>query len=751
MARLWSSGFELNTTTALKEWDSIAGSASVVTSPVRSGDYAGRLTDGSGSGTKWEKRIAEGDLTINVVYFRAYVRFADFGGTDQNKIMELVKWTGTDGLYIKVNSTGTLEFWQKSGATETQIGSDSSVLNLNQWYRIEIFADNSNQDYTARIDGTNFASTTTGLSNTGDYKFIRLGTMSGNGSGDYCDVYFDDIAVNDNTGSFQNSWPGEGKIVHMHPNAEGDNSGWTPSTGTDNSALVDEVTPNDATDYVSSTSDVIDDYELESSSNAGITNVDSITLVTVGVRWWVQHIDRVDIWARIKASSGGTVEEGTTSRHNPGEQWNTYASGSTVNPAYRHWLTLYDLPGASTTAWTTGALDSAQIGVRMDSGIVNEEARVSAVWLLVEYVPSSGPTIKDIADTASGSDSVSILNSIPVNETGSGSDQTSLLGVVELDDSAVTSDTISILAQLSLIDSTVGSDALSILALLSLADTATANEALSAVIDIALSDTSTSSDAISLLIQIAQVDSATGSEIVSLLADLVLSDAGSASDALNVLVTLATLSDTAVGADSASVLTSVILNDTGLADEALSLLVEVALSDTANATEALTLLVELALSEVASGSDSVQVFSSLAEISVADSGAGSEVVSILNQITLSDSGNTTEALQLLASLAVSDSATSEDAVVVLGSVLLADTGTLSTEALSLLINVALSESAIAQETTNLLAQIAVSDSGVATETLTAGSTANLFTRDSGLFDSNSSLFTRANDLADSRG
>ena len=87
---------------------------------------------------------------------------------------------------------------------------------------------------------------------------------------------------------------------------------------------------------------------------------------------------------RIKASASGTVEE-STSFTTPNSTWYTNDNAAPRN--YR--LTLYDLPGASTTSWTKADLDTTQIGVRISLNNVND-AYVSTLWLLVDHKPTAG-------------------------------------------------------------------------------------------------------------------------------------------------------------------------------------------------------------------------------------------------------------------------------------------------------------------------------------------------------------------------
>ena len=67
-----------------------------------------------------------------------------------------------------------------------------------------------------------------------------------------------------------------------------------------------------------------------------------------------------DFVVRIMAASGGTVEE---SANVSGAGSTTYISYKTATP-YVAPLTIYDLPGASTTAWTKTDLGTMQIGIR---------------------------------------------------------------------------------------------------------------------------------------------------------------------------------------------------------------------------------------------------------------------------------------------------------------------------------------------------------------------------------------------------
>jgi hypothetical protein len=62
--------------------------------------------------------------------------------------------------------------------------------------------------------------------------------------------YIDDIALNNTSGSVDNTWCGDGHVELLRPNAEGDLLEWVPSSGSVHYAMVDDFPPNGDTDYI---------------------------------------------------------------------------------------------------------------------------------------------------------------------------------------------------------------------------------------------------------------------------------------------------------------------------------------------------------------------------------------------------------------------------------------------------------------------------------------------------------------------
>lgn len=387
MARLWSSGFELNTTGTDVEWSAQTGSPVIQTTTVRSGTYAGQIT-GMSSATRMAVRYDVATAGLTQLFFRTYFRVATLPSAE-NRIIGLSVTSNTaHTVYITLDNGGLLALFDEDG----QIGSDSGALSLNTWYMIDILWDKSGASGShiirARIDGVEFAGAANRTIGAASVSSLVLGGNLNAEAQTTGNWYFDDVAINNASGSFQNSYPGEGEIIHLRPNAAGDNNAWLKNGGAagdaNNFNQLDEVTPDNGTTNLETSGvlDATDDYNMDATP-AAMDSGDIINVVQVGYVGRAESAGDADgVVLRIKAAAAGTVEEGSLITMN-GTTWKTNANADPRN----YTLTLYDLPGASTTAWTKSDLDQAQIGMKSnDAGAVAGEA--SALWLLVDHKPA---------------------------------------------------------------------------------------------------------------------------------------------------------------------------------------------------------------------------------------------------------------------------------------------------------------------------------------------------------------------------
>lgn len=426
MARVYSSGFELQSLTVDgKEWDGFfqidtgAAPGTISTSIKHSGAASNHVTGNipANASTNFARGVFQDThlgTTNKKMWIRAYVLFESFP-SDLCSVIAIGDSAIVQNAILAITSGGQLQYYYNADpAGFVAVSPLSAVLNLHQWYRCEISLDTTTAtSWTGefRLDGTTISSFS-GINGGGSFEcvnvqaivcpFLSGALITG------VDVYYDDIAANDGNGSTQNSWPGAGSIVHLKPNATGDNNQWLKQTGAaadaNNFQSVDELTPDDATTYLRRTtsSTPIDDYNVESSASAGIGANDNIKLVQVGCRVGSTSntITNRTGKLRIKGQSGGTVQEGSVVGWNT-TVWATHqvlAAGILGGP---YTLTAYTNPQGS-VAWTPAALDTMQIGMQAAAASLNE-IRCSTLWALVEYNTATNvaifPTSSLVAST----------------------------------------------------------------------------------------------------------------------------------------------------------------------------------------------------------------------------------------------------------------------------------------------------------------------------------------------------------------
>lgn len=387
MARLWSSGFELNSAgvgvTGL-EWSSQnSGSlGSIQTSLARSGTYAARFTSfSSTTGQSMSYQFASA-LSAGPYFLRGYFNFATFPGSSGFFFGLATAASSSTILGMQITSGGVVSLVNAGG---TNYGS-SSALSTGVWYRLEIKLDRTGGAgatvVEGLIDGSSFATSSTAtLANGVD--FIQIGRVSPPSSSAIGDFYVDDIAINDSTGSFQNAYPGDGRIIHLRPSATGDNTTWTPDTGS-NFARVQEVSPDSDTSYVrnSVTLNQADDYNVDDS---GINSYDVVNLVSVGfyARAETATTNDYQFTVRVKKAASGTVSESSSINIAS----TTYLINASALPR-NYPLVLYQDPDSAN--WTQTTLDSMQIGLKTSVTSTNR-VRVSTEWALVDYTTGTPP------------------------------------------------------------------------------------------------------------------------------------------------------------------------------------------------------------------------------------------------------------------------------------------------------------------------------------------------------------------------
>jgi hypothetical protein len=173
---------------------------------------------------------------------------------------------------------------------------------------------------------------------------VRLGVLRAWYGTDPAEICFDDFALNDTTGSVNNGRIGQGGIYPLRPVADTDVKAFTPSTGVDNYAMVDEAQLDGDATYVTGV-------------NSGERDLYNITsLSTLG------QVDAIAVVGGFRASAGAGARLAPTLRSGAtvavGSSWtgtNTYQVGTHI----------WDADPNTSLPWTLTALQSLQVGATM--------------------------------------------------------------------------------------------------------------------------------------------------------------------------------------------------------------------------------------------------------------------------------------------------------------------------------------------------------------------------------------------------
>ena len=380
MARVVTSGFELNSATAGVEFDGIsAGTPSIVTSPVHNGSYALQVSPSSAQ-TAVRYNLYSSNQS-NKIYVRAWVNIGVMPSS-ATVLIGIDTVTSTQLGRLEITSGGKLQLQNSSG---TSIGSVSAALSTNTWYCLELSLDSSvnNGTVEGRINGVVFSSAAGNATAGAGRVIIGVSLINTTAT-----ITFDDIAINDNTGSAQTGYPGLGIIARATPNAAGDSNTFLTQVGgtagsANNYTRVNEVTPDGTTSYNANITVASDLFGV---SVPTIPAGSTINCVVVGGQF--ANLTGADATAsfqwQIEKTGSGTISKSAAII--PNSTTMTVNKGQAGVSAYP--LTLYNDPDGN--PWTPTTIASMQIGYLMNTTNVDPIA-ISTVWALVDYTPPSNP------------------------------------------------------------------------------------------------------------------------------------------------------------------------------------------------------------------------------------------------------------------------------------------------------------------------------------------------------------------------
>jgi hypothetical protein len=260
-------------------------------------------------------------------------------------LMDFLSPNGTLNVRLQTTAGSQIAIYRSSG---NLLGTCSSVLAGATWVYIEghLIINDTTGTVEIRVNGV--AETITfgvGVFNNQDTRADAAA------NGDKCDrleigatsgAIFDDVYMNDTTGTQNIAWAGDIRITAYIPNAAGDVTGMTPTAGA-NYTNVDERPPNDATDIVAATGTTLYDlYALPDTSGIGV-------------------VQAVTLWLRAQKSDAGTkniahmIKSGATENQ---------GSDIALSTSWTYYRKNYNNDPTDSTAWSAIKVDGLQIGAK---------------------------------------------------------------------------------------------------------------------------------------------------------------------------------------------------------------------------------------------------------------------------------------------------------------------------------------------------------------------------------------------------
>ena len=408
MTRLQTTGFETGHAGA-DGFATGAGTPSIVTSPVRSGTYA--LQCAASASAHTFIRYDFSALSARHYYLRAYIYFA----AAPSATTSIMGFTGsgsstapgvTTADHLNVALDTSRRPLLRAGTTVYATG---AALATGTWHRVELRAmvnttasaldeielyvngaqvgAKTNQDLTSTLFGARY-----------------LGVEQSSG----LTIVYDDVAFNDDQGTAQNSWPGEGNIVFLVPTADaGTRNAWLagagatanlfaaadnrPPAGVADASMTNASQIKNATGSNPATGGAAEDYHatLTTYSAAGIGASDTVTVVQA----ICVHGENVGTGTKTGALKiVSNPAQGSESTFTYGDDAGAVAA---FPDAWRtHWSASITAPSV-----TLGTAPVLLVGKRTSTTRV---VSVALMGVYVEYVPASGPATYTETGSATG-------------------------------------------------------------------------------------------------------------------------------------------------------------------------------------------------------------------------------------------------------------------------------------------------------------------------------------------------------------
>lgn len=345
MARVWTCGFEMRN--LLEVTGTASGTASISTSNNHSGGAAAIGTTGGASA---RIQVYKDITGVTEFYLRFWMRV---GSTNTRDHFELFDSGGTNRI-LRLNWGAGSVITVLSGNSSSNLGTSSvnfAVADTYMMVEVHFLLHGSSGSIEIKLDGVS-AFTYSGNTNPNSVSScVRFQWQVDSTARSGETYWLDDVAINDTSGGVDDSWCGDGYVVALNPNGNGNSSQFVGSDGnsTDNYLLVDEAVSNDDTDYVQSAT--VTDKDLYALSN----------LATLASGWSVKRLWVGVIAKRANAAVSGSLKTGIRS-----STTESFDSGTALGTTYQFVSgTEHTVNPHTTAAWSESEVNALEAGIEV--------------------------------------------------------------------------------------------------------------------------------------------------------------------------------------------------------------------------------------------------------------------------------------------------------------------------------------------------------------------------------------------------
>ncbi len=246
-----------------------------------------------------------------------------------------------EGVNIRVETDGKIGAYRFN----TLLGTSSNGLGSGQWYYIElkVLTNNSTGTVEVKVNGSTWLNLTSQDTQPGSnawHDAVRIGTVN-------ADSRFDDMYILDGSGSANNDFLGNRRVVALDPDGAGVATDWTPSAGSNYQNVDDGDEVDEDTTYNETSTDADDDLYTYGNLPGVTASVDGIQ-ITAETRVTAGSMDLSNL-----IRTGSTIYPGAA---------NTITSTSYVTATR-----IEEEDPDTAAAWTPAGVNGAQFGIRANT------------------------------------------------------------------------------------------------------------------------------------------------------------------------------------------------------------------------------------------------------------------------------------------------------------------------------------------------------------------------------------------------